>query len=122
MLEGPLPARRPYSCRCRSRATACRRSSKGGLDGLHEDGLADDTLQLTRKATGDRAQPLQSTSLPAFVSVERELTLGLRWTVKTVVRRVTPTGTAVVLEVPLLAGESVTTQDVRVQNGRRVRL
>src|SRR5581483_7603769 len=55
---------------------------------------------------------------PAFVSVERELSLSLRWTVQTVVRRVTPTGTAVVLEVPLLAGESVTTQDVRVQNGR----
>jgi hypothetical protein len=89
------------------------------LDGLHEDGLADDTLQLTRKATGEKtAAPLQTTSLPAFVSVERELTLGLRWTVQTTVRRVTPPGTAIVLEVPLLNGENVTTQDVRVQNGR----
>jgi len=38
--------------------------------------------------------------------------------VQTTVRRLTPPGTAVVLEIPLLAGENVTTQDVRVQNGR----
>jgi hypothetical protein len=51
------------------------------------------------------------------VRVERTVVLGLKWTVETTVRRVTPTGNAVVLEVPLLPGESVTTSDVRVQGG-----
>jgi hypothetical protein len=90
------------------------------LDGLHEDGLADDDLQLSRKAKteGSAMVPRQAETLPPFVRVERTLSLGLQWTVETRVERLTPTGSAVVLEVPLLPGESVTTVDVRVQNGR----
>jgi hypothetical protein len=46
------------------------------------------------------------------------LHVGLNWQVETRVVRVTPVGSAVVLEVPLLAGESVTTADVRVEGGK----
>jgi len=89
------------------------------LDGLHEDGLADESLQLTRKKAEENAiSTLQPGNLPAFVRVERTLFLGMHWTVETTVRRLTPTGSAVVLEVPLLAGESVPSRAVRVQNGR----
>ena len=91
------------------------------LDGLHEDGLADDDLQLSRKAKNQGGHEMaahQTENLPPFVRVERTLVLGLQWTVETRVERLTPTGSAVVLEVPLLPGESVTTVDVRVQNGK----
>jgi hypothetical protein len=46
------------------------------------------------------------------------LNLGLTWEVETRIERLTPVGNAVVLEVPLLEGESVTTAGVRVQNGK----
>ncbi|HZH03128.1 MAG TPA: hypothetical protein VEY30_05030, partial [Myxococcaceae bacterium] len=55
---------------------------------------------------------------PPFVRVERALQLGLTWSVTTRVERLTPPGSAVVLEVPLLPGESVTTQEIRVSGGK----
>ncbi|HVU03649.1 MAG TPA: hypothetical protein VHE30_17945 [Polyangiaceae bacterium] len=91
------------------------------LEGLHEDGLADDHLQLTRKHVENEAPGqggLSASALPPFVRVERTLHIGLNWQVETHVKRVTPEGTAVVLEVPLLPGESVTTAGVRVAGGK----
>ena len=90
------------------------------LDGLHEDGLAEDNLQLTRKrvANADAAESLQQETLPPFVAVERSLMLGLTWQVETRVVRLSPPGAAVVVEIPLLDGESVTTADVRVEKGK----
>jgi len=90
------------------------------LDGLHDDGQADDSLQLSRiRAEGDASgAALQPGTLPPFVRVRRDLRLGLTWQVVTTVERVTPVGAAVVLEVPLLADESVTTAGVRVVEGK----
>jgi len=90
------------------------------LEGLHDDGQADDNLQLSRlRAAGDASSAaLQPGTLPPFVRVRRDLHLGLTWQVDTTVERLTPAGTAVVLEVPLLAGESVTTAGIRVVDGK----
>ena len=118
------------------------------LDGLHEDGLADDNLQLSRKGGGKAGAPkggdgedgeegeaadategdsdeassdsgaLQSGALPPFVRVEREVSIGLDWAVDTRVVRLGPSQSAVVLEVPLLPGESVTSSEIRVQGGK----
>jgi hypothetical protein len=89
------------------------------VEGIHEDGLADDNLQLTRihAATGT-ASALEPGVLPPFVRVERTLLMGLDWQVTTRVARLSPVGTAIVLEVPLLQGESVTTADMRVVGGK----
>ncbi len=121
LLEGALPSRDTVQVALPLKPHRVEAKLDGwSLDGLHEDGLADDNLQLSRKATNDKGQgaALQVGTLPPFVSVERTLVLGLTWTVETTVRRLTPTGSAVVLEVPLLAGESVTSSDVRVQGGK----
>lgn len=50
----------------------------------------------------------------------RALHLGLEWAVDTTVQRLTASDTAITLQVPLLAGESVTTPDVRTENGNAV--
>jgi hypothetical protein len=86
--------------------------------GIHEDGVADDNVQFTRieKSTG-AGGALQPGALPPFVRVERTLHIGLQWQVDTRVVRATPTGAAIVFEVPLLPGESVTTADLRVVKG-----
>jgi hypothetical protein len=90
------------------------------VEGLHENGLADEQLQLTR--LGDAATPtpsaLEPAVLPTFARVERTLHLGLDWRVETQVFRMSPASAAVVLEVPLLAGESVTTPDIHVRGGK----
>ena len=111
LLEGALPPRDTVQIALPLRAYRVEAKLEGWtLDGLHEDGVADENLQLSRKATNEKgvAAALQVGTLPPFVRVQRTLVLGLQWTVETTVERVTPTGNAVVLEVPLLTGESVT--------------
>jgi len=121
LLEGALPARDTVQVALPLKAQHVEAKLDGWtLDGLYEDGVADANLQLSRKTSNDKgkATGLQTGTLPPFVRVERELQLGLTWSVETRVERVTPTGSAVVLEVPLLPGESITSSDVRVQNGK----
>lgn len=120
-LEGALPGRDTVQIALPLRAYRVEAKLDGWtLDGLHEDGVADENLQLSRKATNEKqeAGALLVDTLPPFVRVERTLVLGLQWTTETTVTRLTPTGSAVVLEVPLLPGESVTSSDVRVVGGK----
>lgn len=86
--------------------------------GVHEHGSSDSQLQFTRvlKAaqTGDTVQSTTGI-LPALFSIKRTLQLGLDWHVHTEATRLTPADAAVALRVPLLAGESVLTAGLRVE-------
>lgn len=120
VLEGPLPARETVQLPMHLVSHRVEAKTDGWtVAGLHEDGLADPVLQLTRvgKKEGGVQETLEMGTLPPFVRVERSLTLGLSWEVLTRVQRVTPPGAAVVLQVPLLPGESVTSADQRVEGG-----
>jgi hypothetical protein len=148
ILEGRLPSRDTVQIALPLKSSRVEAKAEGWrLDGLHEDGLADDNLQLSRsagakpkaKAAGTEADDetedseeatsdsedsasdsgaLQSGALPPFVRVEREVSIGLDWAVDTRVVRLGPSSSAVVLEVPLLPGESVTSSEIRVQGGK----
>ena len=122
VLEGPLPVRETVQIALPQKPHRVEAKAKGWtVDGIHEDGLADDNLQLTRVSSQDaRAAPaeLEVGTLPPFVRLERSLQLGLSWEVTTRVDRLTPKGAAVVLSVPLMPGESVTTADQRVEAGK----
>jgi hypothetical protein len=93
------------------------------VDGLHDNGVADDQLQFTRTGreksagTEQAGESFDPVLLPPFLEVVRTVSLGLTWRVDTVVRRLTPAGSAVVTAIPLLAGESVTS-DIPVENGQ----
>jgi len=120
VLEGPLPARDTVQLPlplAPSRVEAQVRDWR--LDGVHADGRADATLQLSRLAPADGAAtaPLPADQLPPFARVERTLRLGLTWQVETRVVRLTPPDAALLLAVPLLGGEAVTTAEVRVADG-----
>lgn len=120
VLEGPLPARETIQLRLPVGPHRVTAKAEGWtVAGLHEDGLADEVLQLTRisKQDGAQAETLEVGTLPPFVRVERALTLGLSWEVTTRVIRATSRGSAVVLKVPLLPGESVTSADQRIEAG-----
>jgi len=86
-----------------------------------DNGIADSQLQFKRvmdKENGNSAQPLETGILPPLVLVERTLLLGLTWKAETKVSRMSPEGAAIVLDIPLLPGESVLTEGIRVQDGR----
>ncbi|MDJ0869402.1 MAG: hypothetical protein QNK03_25080, partial [Myxococcota bacterium] len=90
------------------------------VHGVHEDGLAETNLQLTRirEAGEEPERTLESGELPPFVRVERTLRLGLDWQVSTQVIRLSPADTALLLELPLLTGESITSAGIRSEDGR----
>lgn len=89
------------------------------VEGLHPDGSFDAQLQFRRIATEDSSQGeiLDTGVLPPFARVERNILLGLVWKVQTTVTRLSPAGSGMVLDIPLLPGESVTTEGVRVTAG-----
>lgn len=120
LLEGSLPERDSVQLALPLKPHFVEAHTPGWTtDGLHEDGEVDDNLQLSRteQRAADKKAALQQGALPPFVIVERRFELGLSWQLETTVRRLTPTGSAVVLEVPLVEGESVTSEGVRVVNG-----
>lgn len=126
VMEGPLPARDvvqiPFPLPPHALTTAVH---GWRVEGLDEDGQVTENLQLARVqgapkpgAGGSDAGGLAPTSLPPFVTVVRTLELGLKWVVRTTVTRQSPTGAAIVLEIPHLPGESVITEGVRVSKGK----
>ncbi|MEO8602554.1 MAG: hypothetical protein ABI629_08265 [bacterium] len=120
-LDGPLPQRDTVQILLPMSPGLVETQISGWtLEGVHADGVADASLQLSRLAPADGQPnaPLQANQLPPFARIERTLHLGLTWQVQTRVVRLTPPDAALVLAVPLLAGESVTTAEVRVADGK----
>ena len=127
-LEGPLPTDDAIDLTLPSRPRRVQATLDGfTLMGVDASGVPQETLQLVREARapaqGEPAdvgpgEGAETAALPAFGRIERTLTLGLQWTVETRVERTSPTGSPLVLQVPLLAGESVTTAGVEVTGGR----
>ena len=87
------------------------------LAGIENRRLLSGSLHLSRvrqaegSETGTSAgQPRwESSRFPAFVRIERTLSIGLDWRVATEVTRIAPAEGALTLNIPLIAGESVTT-------------
>ncbi|HZR36701.1 MAG TPA: hypothetical protein VFA75_15135 [Nevskia sp.] len=89
------------------------------LSGVDDDGQAADTLQLLRQSadSGATAGNGAGQALPPLLQVTRTLRLGLDWQVETTVERLGVPYTPVNTEIPLLAGEAVTSAGVRVHDG-----
>jgi hypothetical protein len=124
-LSGPLPPRETLELALPVRPHRVELISPPlgwTLQGLNPDGSAEGALRLIRVRDAAEAEEeegeLEPTPIPPFARVERVLQLGLEWHVQTHVQRVAPRSGPVVLEVPLLPGESVTTPGVRVESGR----
>jgi len=89
------------------------------VEGINK-GVADNQLQFKRivDKKDNTTQVLETGILPPFVLIERTLLLGLTWKVETRISRTTPKGSAIILNIPLLPGESIVTEGIRVQDGQ----
>ena len=85
------------------------------VQGIGPGGQASAGILLQRIEKQDPSGISVGTSaLSPFFHVKRDLFLGLTWEIRTTITRMTPPGAPVSLQVPLLAGESVTTADIHV--------
>jgi hypothetical protein len=122
LIEGSLPERDVVELPLplRPHRVVVERLAGWRLDGLTDAGEPQESLQLSRERSSDAGglATLEPQDLPPFVRVSRTLRLGLEWQVETRVERATPPGRALFLEIPLLAGESVTSDAIEVNEGK----
>jgi hypothetical protein len=91
------------------------------VQGVRDDGHADDTVRLVRLAAAAQGGgDLGPQNVSPWLEVERTLEVGVRWIVRTHVRRVSPLGAPIVARLPLLEGEQVGDPAVTVEAGRAV--
>jgi hypothetical protein len=88
--------------------------------GITEGRLLSGSLELTRERTASRAAgTLESAAeFPAFVRVTRSFDLDLDWSLTTTVERIAPRRAAFNIQVPLVAGESVLSEDPEIRDGK----
>ncbi|MBT7084940.1 MAG: hypothetical protein HN931_02045 [Desulfobacterales bacterium] len=88
------------------------------IDGIHEDGKTESGIQLNRIIKHNKKNnEIRESALPPFFHIKRVLNLGLEWQVLTTITRVTPPGTPLIVTIPLIDNESVTTPGIHVKNG-----
>ncbi|WDP91397.1 MAG: hypothetical protein HUN04_17495 [Desulfobacter sp.] len=117
-LDGPVQNRNSFQLPFNLKPRHLDVNAEGwSVDGVHPDGSFDPRLQFKRLIAKDetRKKILETGTLPAFARVERTLLLGLVWKVRTRVQRISPSGSGMVMDLPLLDGESVTTEGIRVE-------
>jgi hypothetical protein len=121
--RGALPPQDTLTLRLGD-APAHVRVERQGYDvvGVREDGSAEDSLELKRtlRKASAQAEAEEPVSLPAWLTLQRELDLGLEFRVHNRLRRETPTGSAVVVHMPLLPGESVNDSRIQIENGEAI--
>ncbi|NHI01069.1 hypothetical protein [Oceanimonas sp. MB9] len=90
------------------------------LQGLNDNGVPEGRLQLTRLDADGRPDNtgLKPGALPAFAQLSRTLQLGLDWRVDYQLVRQNGLEQALRLDIPLLPGESVLTDGIRVVDGK----
>lgn len=94
-------------------------ASGWSTEGVHPDGSFDAQLQFKRivEQQDPKTEILETGLLPSFALIERNILIDLVWKVETRVQRISPRGSAIVMDIPLLPGESVITEGVRVESG-----
>ena len=124
-LEGPAPRGLSFQVTLPLASKMGRVEAPGwNVQGLGPAGVIEGSLRLARNkgetARAEEQQPLEMHRVPPFLEVEREFVMGLEWEVLTRVRRLSPVGEPIHVRVPLMAGEAVLSDGVRVEDGDAV--
>ena len=122
-LEGPIPSVDSVYLHFKLSPHAVTYKGYGWkVEGIGKDGTVKGGIKILRtgKSLKGHNEGIKQTpfiALPPFLHVRRVISLSLDWHVTTTVRRVTPLGTPVVVSIPLIHGESVTTAGLDVERG-----
>ncbi|WP_019935150.1 hypothetical protein [Oceanimonas smirnovii] len=120
-MSGPLPAQSQLQLslpmppkRVNARLNGWR------LQGVNENGVPEGRLQLTRLTADGKPEgsALKPGVLPNFAELTRTLQLGLDWRIENQLVRQTNVDQTLRLAIPLLPGESVLTDGIKVENGK----
>ncbi len=88
------------------------------VSGVDKNGVSGQQIQLTRSVSAEQDASISvPETLPPFFRVKRRIQLGIKWHVTTTVERISRGNTPVIMQIPLLDGESVTTDKILVKNG-----
>lgn len=87
------------------------------LDGIGADAPPPGLVRIDRILPSGEDSPAAAAELSPWLELGRQFDIGLPWMVHYQLRRLSPPGTAVLLRVPLLPGEAVTSAGVPVENG-----
>ena len=91
------------------------------VEGVDDGTLPSGALRLTRRRS-ETEDPIpanfEASRFPPFVTVERNIRLGLGWEAWTVVRRLAPATGAVTLSIPLLADERLLSGEHTLEDGK----
>ncbi|MDB4975521.1 MAG: hypothetical protein JWN48_3862, partial [Myxococcaceae bacterium] len=120
-LSGPVPESRA-STLALGQPTPHRVEAHGRgwvIEGLHADGTSEASLELRREVPSS-SQAREEQALTQWLSVRREIELGLRFKVRTTLNRLGPASESVLVRLPLLPGESVNEAGLTSENGSLV--
>ncbi len=92
------------------------------VDGLSANGSTGESIQLIRRDVPGEKSDAQTDAqadvpLPDWFRVVREVTLGQPWTVSTTVHRLGNFNRAQIMKLPVLPGESITEENIKVEGG-----
>lgn len=109
LVSGPLPRQDGLTLQLKDRPRRATASTPGwDVVGLHEDGPADESIELNRRLRPGREAVGAEGVYAPWLEVQRVVESGVSWRVYTTVRRVSPVGSPVAVRIPLLPGESLT--------------
>jgi hypothetical protein len=87
------------------------------IDGFREDESPPGLVRIDRTLPSGEDSPAAAVELSPWLELGRRLDIGMPWMVHYQLRRLSPQGAAVLLRVPLLPGEAVTSAGVPVEAG-----
>ncbi|MCI0505965.1 MAG: hypothetical protein L0Z73_07605 [Gammaproteobacteria bacterium] len=121
-LSGNVPDRSYFQLPLLLKPNRVEVKSKGWtVEGVSAGGVPDSQIQFSRiqkQLQNQEYTQLQAGPLPPFVRVERTLKLGLEWQVVTSIHRISTSSVPIVFELPLVSGESVLDDKIKVRDGR----
>jgi len=116
-LSGPLPARSEVELPLPLRPRLVESRGEGWrVEGIEPGGHPSAQLRLLRLDPEGAEEPAAS-EVPPLVRVRRTLSLGVDWRVETEILRLSPPDFPVALEVPLIPGEKVLSEDIQARGG-----
>ncbi|MCW8931214.1 MAG: hypothetical protein OQL19_13355 [Gammaproteobacteria bacterium] len=101
------------------------------VDGWSSEGMDQDVTKISALSflkhrneqslpSGVKNSDIEQSDIPVFAEMTRTLNLGLSWQVNTSIRGVWGSSYPVILKIPLMAGESVLSDNVKVENNHAI--